>query len=145
MSFAPYPAAASRNQQFIGAYHQVGVQTTVTDASSHRLIALLFDGYFAAVNRARFAMRSGDIEAKGKALSHAVNIVQEGLRAGLDLKAGGKLAADLSDLYHYVCLRLTQANLQNDEKLLDECVKLISPLRDAWDAIGDSPAARTRN
>jgi hypothetical protein len=54
-----------------------------------------------------------------------------------NLKAGGKLAADLSDLYAYVCLRLIQANLNNDEAALDECLRLVSPLRDAWQAIGD--------
>jgi len=35
-----------------------------------------------------------------------------------------------------VALRLTLANLRNDESALDECVRLISPLRDAWIAIG---------
>jgi flagellar protein FliS len=33
-------------------------------------------------------------------------------------------------------LRLLQANLRNDEAALDECVRLIAPLRDAWIAIG---------
>jgi len=146
MSFGTsYVAASSRAQRFAGAYHQVGVQTQVTDASAHRLIALLFEGFFGALNRARGAMRAGDVQAKGAAIGHAVRIVDEGLKAGLDLNAGGKLAQDLADLYTYIGLRLLHANLRNDEAALDECVRLVTPLRDAWTAIGDSPAAQARN
>ena len=77
-------------------------------------------------------MRAREVERKGRALGRAVRIVEEGLRAGLNLDAGGKLAADLNNLYAYVGVRLTQANLRNDEKLLDECQQLLQPLRDAW-------------
>jgi len=69
--------------------------------------------------------------------------VDEGLRAGLNLQAGGRLASDLHDLYGYLNLRLTQANLRNDETALDECQRLIQPLRDAWNSISaqaDRPA-----
>ena len=134
-SATPNPNA-NRAMQFAGAYHTVGVQTQVSTASSHGLVALLFDGYFAALHRARGAMRAGDIAAKGMAIGHAVRIVDEGLKAGLNLSDGGKLAADLADLYAWVSLRLTQANLRSDEALLDECQALISPLREAWTAIG---------
>lgn len=133
---APHASSNPRARKFAGAYHQVGVQTMVSSASAHGLVALLFDGFMAAVHRAKGAMRQGDIAGKGQAIGHAVRIIDEGLKAALDLKAGGKLAADLSDLYAYVCLRLIQANLNSDETALDECVGLLSPLREAWQAIG---------
>ena len=81
-------------------------------------------------------MRHGQIDVKARAISRAVRIVDEGLRACLDLKAGGALAADLNDLYAYLATRLTLANLRNDEALLDECQRLVTPLRDAWLEIG---------
>ena len=117
----------------------------VAGASAHGLVALLFEGFMAAVHRAKGAIRQGDIASKGQAISHAVRIIDEGLKAALDLKAGGKLAADLSDLYAYVCVRLIQANLNSDEAALDECVALVSPLRDAWQAIGDTSNASANN
>jgi flagellar protein FliS len=80
-------------------------------------------------------MRNGDIATKNRALGKAVRIVEEGLRASLDLNAGGKLARDLHELYGYVALRLTRANLRNDEKALEECAGLLQPLREAWTAI----------
>jgi flagellar protein FliS len=97
------------------------------------------------VHRAKGGLHNGDVAAKGHAIGHAVRIVDEGLKAALDLKAGGKLAADLSDLYAYVCLRLIQANLNNDEAALDECLRLMAPLREAWQAIGDRVDRPARN
>ena len=145
MFSTPHAPAANRARQFAGAYHHVGVQTTVASASSHGLVALLFDGYLAAVHRARGAMQAKDMATKGECIGHAVRIIDEGLKAALNLKDGGKLAADLSDLYTYVTLRLTQANLRNDAAALDECVTLIKPLRDAWAAIGDQVREQDTN
>lgn len=129
------PQAAIAASPFAKAYRQVAAQTGVAAADPHRLVAMLFDGFLEAVNEARGAMRGREIERKGRAIQRAVRICEEGLRAGLNLEAGGKLAADLNDLYSYVCVRLTKANLRNDEAALDECLQLLQPLRDAWMAI----------
>ena len=120
-----------------GLYQQVGIETRLSAASPHQLVAMLFDGFMEALAQARGAMRSGDTAAKGQAVGRAVRIVEEGLRAGLNLKEGGALARDLNDLYGYLCLRLTIANLRNSEEALDECQRLMQPLREAWAAIAD--------
>ena len=140
MFTASFSAPASRATNFAGAYQQVAVQTGVEAASPHQLVAMLFDGFFAATHRARGAMRAADMQGRHRAISQALGIVDEGLKGALDLRGGGKLATDLSDLYAYVCLRLTQANLRNDEAALEECQRLMTPLHEAWAAIG--PAAR---
>lgn len=141
-----YAPTANRAQFGAGTYHQVATHTMVAGASAHALVALLFDGFVAAVNRARGAMRERNLQAKGRAIGHALRIVDEGLRGALNLDAGGRLASDLDDLYAYVGLRLTQANLHNDESALDECLRLIQPLREAWAAIGARiPAAVAPN
>jgi flagellar protein FliS len=145
MFSAPNAQPTPRSQQFAGAYRQVGVQTMVSSASPHGLVTLLFDGLMAAMHRAKGALRSQDIAAKGLAIGQAVRIIDEGLKSALDLKDGGKLAADLSDLYRYLCMRLTQANLRNDEAALDECAALLTPLRDAWAAIGTQVDATAHN
>lgn len=132
----------SRGKTFSSAYRQVGVETGVASASAHRLVQMLFDGLLEAIQQARGAMQQARVEAKGRAIGRAVRIVDEGLKAGLDLRAGGALAADLNDLYAYVTLRLTQANLRNDERALDECLALVQPLREAWASIAPLPAAQ---
>lgn len=131
------PAANPRLRQLAGAYHHVGVQTMVATATPHQLVAMLFDGFVVAINRARGAIRGGDIELKGQSIGHALRIVDEGLKSALNLKDGGKLAGDLSDLYAYICVRLAQANLRSDEAALEECLALMQPLREAWTAIAD--------
>lgn len=120
-----------------GMYRQVGVETSVNTASPHQLIKLLLDGFFEALTSARGAIRAKDVELKAKAFQRAISIIDEGLKASLDMKVGGELAANLSNLYAYVSLRLTQANLHNDEAILDECVKLMTPVREAWIAIAN--------
>ncbi|HMQ71395.1 MAG: flagellar export chaperone FliS [Rhodoferax sp.] len=141
--FSPqFAAGPARAHAFAAAYHQVGVQTAVSGADPHRLVALLFDGCLEALAQARGAMRAGQVEAKGRAIGRAARIVEEGLRAALDLREGGSLAADLDALYGYLTLRLMHANRHNDEAALAECERLIEPLREAWQAI--APSATTR-
>ena len=129
----PHNSAAGRMTHL---YSNVTVQgAAAAENSSHQLISLLFDGLLGAIARARGAMQQGDVENKGKAISHALRIIGEGLRAGLNLREGGALAKDLNDLYGYVELRLTQANLRNDDAALLECTTLLKTLQQAWTEI----------
>ncbi len=125
-------------------YSQVGIETRVSGATPHQLVALLFDGYLECLAKAKGAIRSGNREAKAQALGRAVRIVEEGLRAGLDLRAGGPLARDLNELYNYLTMRLTLANVRDDESMLDECQRLVSPLREAWMAIAPQVGEASR-
>ncbi len=134
--FTSTPATARPNQRLAGMYSDVGAQATAnTDASGHALIGMLYDGALAAIARARGALRDGDVAAKAQAIRKAVAIVGEGLRSSLNLKQGGQLAADLDALYAFVELRLTHANLHNDEAALDECAKVLRPLYEGWQQI----------
>jgi flagellar secretion chaperone FliS len=116
-------------------YRSIGVETELSSASAHHLVAMLFNGLLEAVAQARGAIQARDVAAKGQAIGRAVRIVEEGLKAGLDLQEGGRLAQDLQDLYAYMTLRLTQANLRSDPKLLDEVKALALPLQEAWQSI----------
>jgi flagellar protein FliS len=115
----------------------VHLATGVQGATPHGLVGMLFDGLVGAIAEARGAMRNRNIAEKGRAIGRAVSIVDDGLRASLNLQDGGDLAASLSDLYTYVTMRLTHANLHNDEAALEECSRLIEPLRSAWSDIKD--------
>lgn len=129
---------AARNQR-ASMYAKVGLETDVQAASPHRLVAMLFDGVFDAMAQAVQAIQAGNVEVKGRSLTRAVRILDEGLRAGLDLSAG-QLATDLRELYGYVCMRLTHANLRSDLAAIEECQRLLTPVREAWTAIGQTPA-----
>lgn len=123
------------NTMAINAYAKVEVDTGVAGADSHKLILLLFQGALLAVSSARNHMLNKDTAAKGKSISHAIMIINEGLLSSLDKKAGGDLALNLAALYEYMSKRLLMANLKNDVAALDEVSNLLSELKDAWEQI----------
>ena len=118
------------------AYAKIGTESGAMSASSHQLITMLFDGAKTAIAVARHHMANKEIAAKGNAISKAINIVDNGLKASLDAGAGGKagaeLVANLSALYDYISQRLMQANLRNDPALLDEADRLLDNIGSAW-------------
>ncbi|MCH7345838.1 flagellar export chaperone FliS [Pelomonas sp. CA6] len=126
---------ASRGQRASQMYSRVGVETDVLNASPHRLVTLLFDGAMDAMTQALGALQTGQGELKNRSLTRAVRILDEGLKAALNLESGS-LAGDLRDLYAYLCLRLTQANLHSDAAAIEECQRLLQPIREAWISIG---------
>lgn len=123
------------------AYAKVGVETGVVSANPHRLVLMLFEGARVAVAAARLHMQRNEIAAKGEAISKAITIIDHGLKASLDVAAGGELAQRLYALYEYMAGRLLAANLDNDQKELDEVGRLLAELNDAWEAIGESESA----
>lgn len=127
------------------AYARVGVETLTANASPHQLICMLFDGAATAIGMARHHMANGDVAAKGQAISKAVGIVDNGLKASLDAKAAGvagaELVGNLSALYDYVIRRLLQANLRNDAQALDEAEALLENVASAWREIDGDGAA----
>ncbi|SEO49546.1 flagellar export chaperone FliS [Nitrosovibrio sp. Nv6] len=129
---------ASRNG--VNAYARVGLETGVIAASPHKLILMLFEGAQVALSSALVHMRSGEIKAKGEAISRAITIINSGLQASLDIEAGGELAQQLSALYDYMGRRLLFANLHNKPEYIEEVVRLLGELSEAWEAIGASTA-----
>ncbi|THC39554.1 flagellar export chaperone FliS [Massilia sp. Mn16-1_5] len=126
-------------QRGVNAYAKVGMETAVISASPHKLIVLLYDGAITAIKNGATHMAAGNIIEKGAAISKALDIINNGLRASLDKKAGGDIAANLDALYVYMTERLLMANLQNKLALLDEVQTLLVDLRDAWNQIGEKP------
>jgi flagellar protein FliS len=133
-------------QSGINAYAKVGMETGVLAASPHKLIVMLYDGALVALANGLINMKAGRIAEKGKAISHAITIIDGGLRASLDKNVGGDIAEGLDSLYEYMSARLLMANLKNDPAIIEEVQRLLTDLRDAWNAIGgEANAPRTLN
>src|SRR5690606_5795573 len=122
----------SVHQRRAQAYARIGLETEVETASPVQLISLLFDGARAAIKRARLHLDHGNIQARGLAISKALDIVTNGLRASLDHNAGGEVAVQLDALYDYIQRCLLLANLHADAARLEEADKLLANLADAW-------------
>lgn len=125
----------------VGAYATVGLETGVASASPHKLVVMLYDGAMVSILSGISNMKAGNIPAKGAAISKAINIIDNGLRAALDKKVGGEIAQNLDALYEYISARLLKANLSNDPAILEEAHALLSELREAWNAIDPQAAA----
>lgn len=123
------------------AYSMIGVETGVAAASPHSLILMLYDGATQAIAEARRHLDAGAIPEKGRAVSRAIAIIDEGLKGCLDASAGGDIAAQLRELYDYMCRRLLLASLKGDRAGFDEVARLLDELRGAWATIAGMPAS----
>jgi flagellar secretion chaperone FliS len=117
-----------------GSYRNLSVETSLTDADPHRLIAMLYDGALDSIARARHALKQHDVAARGAAISRSIRIIGEGLKGSLDDR-GGELTMNLRSLYEYMEFRLLQANIDAEDSMLEEVGGLLAKLRDAWTQI----------
>ena len=79
-------------QRGVNAYAKIELETGVLAASPHKLITMLFDGAKVAIDKAILHTQNKEIAAKGRAISHAISILNDGLRASLNKDVGGDIA-----------------------------------------------------
>ncbi|WP_448614119.1 flagellar export chaperone FliS [Modestobacter sp. URMC 112] len=124
-------SAASLRARYLG--------DSIATASPHQLLVMLYDRLALDLERGHAAMAAGDREKAGQQLQHAQEVVLE-LQASLrvDMWEGGpRLAA----LYAWLLSELIRANLRGDLRRIDDCRKIVEPLRDAWREAAASLAA----
>jgi flagellar protein FliS len=119
-------------RQSAQAYASIGLETQVFSAGPEQLITLLFNGAQAAILKARLHMENGDIPGRGMAISKAIDIVDSGLKATVDLEAGGELATNLVATYELIIRNLLLANLNADLEKLALAERLLTDIGDAW-------------
>lgn len=132
-----------QNQRGASGYAKVGLETGVLAANPHKLIIMLYEGAITFCRSAITHMKAADIENKGKALSNAILIIDNGLRLSLDKKAGGEIANSLDDLYAYMSRQLMLANIRNDAAMVEAVIKLLVELKSAWEQIAPLQSVTT--
>ncbi|MCH1924565.1 flagellar export chaperone FliS [Shewanella sp. C32] len=115
-------------------YRKVSLESEIAVASPHRLVQLMFKGALERVAQSRYAIEQGNISAKGEYIGKAIGIIN-GLQNSLNMKAGGNIAANLNQLYDFMIMRLSHANLNNDPAALDDVSAILREIKEAWDAI----------
>ena len=123
----------------VNAYARVGVETGVVAASPTRLVVMLYEGAVTACNLAIKHIREQDYASKSADLTKAISIIENGLRASLDKKAGGEIANSLDSLYAYMGNRLYIANSQSDIAVVEEVLRLLNELNEAWSELASQP------
>ena len=122
------------------AYARIGLETGVFAADPHHLIVMLYDGALTAIADADTHLVANRIADKGRAISKAISIIEEGLRGSVDSAQGGPIARQLVELYDYMNRRLLYASLRNDRAALAEVARLLAEVRGAWMDIAIRPA-----
>ncbi len=115
-------------------YQQNNVQGVVENADPHKLVSLLLEGAIDHIVKARGNIVHHVVAAKGNNIARAVAIVGA-LRDSLDHNVDPALCQRLDSLYEYVTRRLLFAQLNDDEAALDEVVRLLTPVREGWQAV----------
>ncbi len=73
-------------------------------------------------------MEQGNVEQKGQLISKAIDIINNGLSASLNMEVGGQLARQLASLYEYMGRRLIKANIENNPAILMEVSDLLGEI-----------------
>ncbi len=111
------------------AYRRVDLES----APKTQILERLFARFLADIASAREGIEASDIRKKALALDHALQIVVE-LKASLDSRAAPELCANLAALYDFVTDRLVSASLTLTVAPLDQAVRVMSELGDAFRA-----------
>ncbi len=112
-------------------YRQVATQT----APPGQLVLMLYDGAIKFLER---ALPGFSIEDPAQAnmlvhnnLQRAQDIIRE-LNTSLNMDQGGEFANTLRRLYDYFDRRLLESNLKKQRDGVDEVIRHLTVLRDAW-------------
>ena len=103
----------------------------IETSSPVQVVVALYDGALRFLRTAAVALERGEMAAKGLALSKAHAIVTE-LMVTLDHERAPELSAQLDALYAFVLERIVSANAECDVEKIDDAMRALVPLRDAW-------------
>lgn len=112
-------------------YRRIATQT----ATPGHLILMLFEGALRFLAQARLGFNEEDPLLLNQTVSNNIQraqaIIQE-LNYSLDMERGGEFADKMRGLYNYFDRRLQESNLSKQPDGLDEVVRRLTVLRDAW-------------
>ena len=115
-------------------YHNQYRKNAISTSSQGRLIIMMYEGAIKFATMAIKSIDEGDIAGQGKYISKTHDIISE-LSLALDIEKGGEVALRLESLYQYTLSQLTIANIKSDRKALENIIKILSPLNNAWEQL----------
>jgi flagellar protein FliS len=104
-------------------------EQSVFTASQADLTLMLYNGCIKFLSRAELAMQRKDVPGANDALLRAQDIILE-FMATLDMQYD--VSHQLMALYEYLRRRMIEANLRKEITIVQECLSLVTELRDTW-------------
>ena len=112
-------------------FHTAYKNNEITTASQGKLIVMLYDGAIRFLQKAVDNMHPRTYDIVNTNTIKAQDIITE-LLLSLDMDKGGEIASNLSSIYVYLKRRLLEANVQKSSDILEEIIKILKELREAW-------------
>lgn len=103
----------------------------ITTGSPGELLMALYDGLFRFLHAGAAALRGGNRNVANHAISRSHAIISE-LYASLDHRYAEELCNNLEMLYAFCLDSIVEANIKNDASKLDEVIRVLSPVREAF-------------
>jgi flagellar protein FliS len=115
-------------------------ESSILTAPPERLVVMLYDGAIRFLGQAAVAMRAGNSRVFLDRVQRGEAIIRE-LNVTLNMRAGGEVSERLRAIYQFCGLHLTAATAERDPRKIDDVVRLLSELREAWQQIAANPPA----
>ncbi len=106
-------------------------QNNISIESSEKLIKMLYEGVLKFASQAKKSIELENTEKKVYWINRTTAIFSELLNS-LNYDGGGEIAHYLSGLYTHQIKLLTEANMNNDTKKLDEVLNVTKVLLQSW-------------
>ena len=103
----------------------------ITTGSPGDLLVALYDGLFRFLRVAILSLQNKRRAEAGQAISKAHAILTE-LYVSLDPRHAPELCTNLENLYAFCLERIVQANLRSNHELLEDVVRVLAPVREAF-------------
>jgi flagellar protein FliS len=114
----------------------------VTTANPGQILVMLYDGLLRFLRDASDSMRAKNRARAGERISQSMAIVRQ-LLGDLDSTHAPELCDNLRALYIFCMKHLLEANLEQNSAKIDDVIRLLSPLHEAWvEAVAQTSRAR---
>ncbi len=124
-------------KQFAQQYASNFVETSVSEASPHKLIEILYAGALKNLNLGKFFIDKKDYAKKSEHLNKALSIINA-LRDGLDMERGEEVSGNLYNLYDYCYRKTFESSSKNDAETVQEVIELLKEVSEAWKQMPDN-------
>jgi len=117
-------------------YQRVNAHAALAETNPYKLINMLMCCALDRMASAKGYIVRKDIEKRNHMINKAVDIIGC-LQESLNHKYDPEMTANLYRLYEYMIHRLFEANVEGDVEAIEEVMRLLNELYDAWQQLED--------
>jgi flagellar secretion chaperone FliS len=106
-------------------------QVQATTATPGEILLALYDGLFGFLRGAKVCFENGQ-PGKGRELLSKCHSILSEFYISLDYSQAPELCSQLESIYGFCMGTILQINLKNNPALIDDIIRVLTPLHEAW-------------